>query len=51
MEIAKSFVTGFAMRGVAHDLSVLPCGHYTTGKSPFKFLDGYYLTKFFLRRL
>jgi hypothetical protein len=51
VDLSKSFVTEFARRGVAHDLSVLPCGHYTTGKSPFKFLDGYYLTKFFLRRL
>jgi hypothetical protein len=29
----------------------LPCGHYTTGKAPFKYLDGYYLTKFFVKKL
>jgi len=51
VDLSKSFVTEFTRRGVAHDLNVLPCGHYTTGKSPFKYLDGYYLTKFFLRRL
>jgi hypothetical protein len=51
VDLSKGFVTEFARRGVAHDLGVLPCGHYTTGKSPFKFLDGYYLTRFFLKRL
>ena len=25
---------------------MLPCGHYSTGVSPFKWLDGYVLTKF-----
>ena len=25
---------------------VLPCGHYTTGEFPYKFLDGWYLGKF-----
>ncbi len=26
--------------------SVLPCGHYSTGVAPFKYLDGWYLGKF-----
>ncbi len=30
---------------------VLPCGHYTLGESPFKFLDGYHLVNFVLRNL
>ncbi len=25
---------------------VLPCGHYTTGETPFKFIDGWYLGSF-----
>ena len=25
---------------------MLPCGHYSTGITPFKYLDGYVLTKF-----
>ena len=33
------------------DVSVLPCGHYSTGKAPFKFLDGYYLARFLTRNL
>ena len=29
----------------------LPCGHYTTGKAPFKFIDGYYMASFLRRHL
>ncbi|MGB7191405.1 MAG: abhydrolase domain-containing 18, partial [Acidobacteriaceae bacterium] len=25
---------------------VLPCGHYTTGETPYKFMDGWYLGSF-----
>ena len=25
---------------------VLPCGHYTTGETPFKYLDGLYMGRF-----
>jgi hypothetical protein len=32
--------------GLPHEVAVLPCGHYSTGVSPFKWLDGYVLTKF-----
>jgi hypothetical protein len=27
-------------------VAVLPCGHYTTGETPFKFLDAYYMASF-----
>lgn len=51
VDLSKSFVEEFERRGIAHDLTVLPCGHYTTGKAPFKFLDAYVLTKFFVKNL
>jgi hypothetical protein len=25
---------------------VLPCGHYTTGEAPYKFLDGWWMGSF-----
>ena len=31
--------------------AMLPCGHYSTGVAPFKFIDGYYLGNFLARRL
>jgi len=31
--------------------AMLPCGHYSTGVAPFKFIDGYYLGNFLARNL
>jgi hypothetical protein len=45
------FLAEFRRRGVPHHTALLPCGHYTTGKAPFKYIDGYHLTKFFVGRL
>jgi hypothetical protein len=51
VDLSKRFIQEFGRRNVPHAVSVLPCGHYTTGKAPFKYLDGYYLTKFFVKNL
>jgi dienelactone hydrolase len=34
-----------------HKEVVLPCGHYTLGETPFKFIDGYQVVSFVLRNL
>jgi dienelactone hydrolase len=34
-----------------HKSVVLPCGHYTLGKSPFKFMDGYHICSFLKKHL
>jgi len=31
---------------VDHVSKVLPCGHYTTGETPYKYMDGWYLGSF-----
>jgi dienelactone hydrolase len=31
---------------VDYDSKILPCGHYTTGEFPYKYLDGWYLGHF-----
>lgn len=36
---------------VDHKVVVLPCGHYTMGETPFKFLDGYHICSFLKRHL
>ena len=36
---------------INHRSVVLPCGHYTTGKTPFKFMDGYHIINFLKRNL
>lgn len=51
LHLSRELVAGFRARGMSPDVFVLPCGHYTTGVSPFKWLDGYALTRFLLRSL
>ena len=51
VDLSRQFVAEFKRLEVPHATTVLPCGHYTTGKAPFKYLDGYALTKFLVTRL
>jgi hypothetical protein len=51
VDLSRRFVAEFRRRKLPHTTTVLPCGHYTTGKAPFKYLDGYALTKFLVTRL
>ena len=51
VDLSKQLVGEFARRGLPHELAVLPCGHYTTGRAPFKFMDGYLLTRFLIANL
>lgn len=37
--------------GFWHKAVVLPCGHYTLGESPFKFMAGYHIISFLKRHL
>jgi dienelactone hydrolase len=51
VDLSRLLVDEFRRRGIDTDVAVLPCGHYTTGEVPFKFLDGYYLARFLSRNL
>lgn len=51
VDLSERLVREFRQRGLRPDVAVLPCGHYSTGSVPFKFLDGYLLTKFLLKNL
>ncbi len=42
-------VDAFRRHGIRFDPRVLPCGHYTTGETPYKFIDGWYLGWFVYR--
>jgi hypothetical protein len=42
-------VEAFRRYGLNFELRVLPCGHYTTGETPYKFIDGWYLGWFVYR--
>ncbi|MGI9102495.1 MAG: alpha/beta fold hydrolase [Terriglobales bacterium] len=45
-EFSRQIVTEFARRHLDHRVAVLPCGHYTTGETPYKFLDAWHLVRF-----
>lgn len=51
VDLSRDFIAEFTRRRVPHDVRILPCGHYTTGRAPFKFVDGYYLTEFLVKKL
>ena len=39
----------FRRVGLDFEPRVLPCGHYTTGETPYKFIDGWYMGSFVYR--
>lgn len=45
-EYSEQVVASFAKHGVDFVAKILPCGHYTTGEFPYKFIDGWYLGSF-----
>ncbi|MEO5741374.1 MAG: abhydrolase domain-containing 18, partial [Vicinamibacterales bacterium] len=51
VDLSRELVGEFERRGIPHELAVLPCGHYSTGVTPFKFLDGFVLARFLDRNL
>ncbi len=46
VDLSRLLVDEFRRRGVEHRLTVLPCGHYSTGVTPFKWMDGLVLCRF-----
>lgn len=49
--LSRQLVAEFRHHGVEHELTVLPCGHYSTGVTPFKWMDGLALCRFLSRNL
>jgi dienelactone hydrolase len=45
-EYSEQVLESFAKNGVDFVSKVLPCGHYTTGEFPYKFIDGWYMGSF-----
>ena len=46
VDLSRTLIEEFVRRGLPHEVAMLPCGHYSTGNVPFKFFDGYVLTRF-----
>ena len=45
-EFSRQIVAEFARHKLDHKVAVLPCGHYTTGETPFQYMDGWHLASF-----
>ena len=45
-EFSLDVLANFERFGVDYVSKVLPCGHYTTGETPYKYIDGWYLGSF-----
>ena len=45
-EFSAQVLENFRLAGLDFVSKVLPCGHYTTGEPPYKFIDGWYLGSF-----
>jgi hypothetical protein len=48
-EFSLKIVETFRKHGLDFEVHVLPCGHYTTGEIPYKFIDGWHLGWFVYR--
>ena len=46
VEFSREVLKNFEARGVDFVAKVLPCGHYTTGETPYKYIDGWFLGSF-----
>jgi hypothetical protein len=51
VDLSRDLVRAFGEEDIPHELAVLRCGHYTTGKTPFKYADGWILTRFLKKAL
>jgi Alpha/beta hydrolase domain containing 18 len=51
IDLSEDLVREFRRLHVPHEVKVLACGHYTTGSAPFKYVDGWVLTRFLKRAL
>lgn len=51
VDLSRTLVDEFHRRQLPVQVRVLPCGHYSTGAAPFKFLDAWYLARFLATKL
>jgi len=49
--LSRELVGHIEARGAGHKIVAMPCGHYTLGEAPFKFVAGYEICSFLKRNL
>jgi dienelactone hydrolase len=45
-EFSRQVVAEFERQDLDHKVAVLPCGHYSMGETPYKYIDGWHLASF-----
>ncbi|MBV9404678.1 MAG: abhydrolase domain-containing 18 [Acidobacteriaceae bacterium] len=51
VHLSRQVIEGARKHDWHHEVSVLPCGHYTMGEFPFKYITGYEICSFLKRNL
>ncbi|MBV8829588.1 MAG: abhydrolase domain-containing 18 [Acidobacteriaceae bacterium] len=51
LRLSRQVIEGARRHNWKHDVAVLPCGHYTMGEFPFKYLTGFEICSFLKRNL
>lgn len=51
VHLSKLLVNEFRRLNLDPEVAAMPCGHYSIGKTPFKYLDGLVLSRFLSRSL
>jgi hypothetical protein len=51
VDLSRELVRQFRAQQIPFELATLRCGHYTSGKAPFKFIDGWILARFLRKAL
>jgi hypothetical protein len=51
VDLSENLVQSFRDAAIPHDVTRLRCGHYSIGKAPFKYVDGWVLTRFLRKAL
>ncbi|HLH02803.1 MAG TPA: alpha/beta hydrolase family protein [Bryobacteraceae bacterium] len=51
VHLSRQVIQGARRHNWNHDVAVLPCGHYTLGAFPFKYMAGYEICSFLKREL
>jgi dienelactone hydrolase len=50
-QYSRAMIDEIELRALEHKVVVLPCGHHTMAKSPFKYLDAYHICSFLKKEL
>jgi hypothetical protein len=51
LHLSRQVIAGAQRHNWDHDVACLPCGHYTMGEFPFKYVTGYEICSFLKRNL